>query len=72
MTTPLPTEPLTWIKSSHCYATSCLEMADGGEWIFLRDSKAPHVHLRYTREEIHAFLQAAKRGEFDHLGPRRE
>jgi hypothetical protein len=35
--------------------------------IALRDSKNPAIQLFYTRTEIAAFLDGAKRGEFDHL-----
>lgn len=65
---PSPVGPI-WLKATSCHATgSCVEMADGGEWILMRDSKAPGVHLRYSREEIGMFLAGVKQGEFDHLG----
>jgi Domain of unknown function (DUF397) len=59
---------LTWVKSSRSAAlNACVELATDGETIFLRDSKEPDTHLRYTPREIEAFLYGAKRGEFDHL-----
>ena len=59
---------LQWIKSSSSYAsTQCVELAAAGDMIALRDSKNPDVRLYYTHGEINAFLEGAKRGEFDHL-----
>lgn len=61
---------LRWIKSSLSSGVgACVELAPDGSMIALRDSKHPDVHLHYTYAEIHAFLYAAKRGEFDHLLP---
>jgi Domain of unknown function (DUF397) len=68
MPAPQP-QGLDWIKSSVSYATgACVELAEDGDRIWLRDSKSPLVCLQYTREEISAFLCGAKLGEFDHLG----
>jgi hypothetical protein len=59
---------LKWIKASRSYATSqCVELAAAGDMIALRDSKNPDTQLLYTVAEIDAFLDGAKRGEFDHL-----
>jgi hypothetical protein len=60
---------LVWIKASKSYSNgACVELASGGaEKIFLRDSKNPDVLLSYSPAEIDAFLDGAKRGEFDHL-----
>ena len=64
---PLPTD-LVWIKGSRSYATSsCLELAAAGHMIALRDSKNPGIQLLYTVAEMDAFIDGAKRGEFDHL-----
>jgi len=35
--------------------------------IAVRNSKDPGTQLFYTHAEMAAFLEAAKRGEFDHL-----
>jgi hypothetical protein len=35
--------------------------------IAVRNSRRPEVEIHYTREEIIAWLDGAKRGEFDHL-----
>jgi hypothetical protein len=59
---------LDWIKASRSYGHGeCVELATDGEKIRLRDSKDPAVHLQFTRGEIAAFLDGARRGEFDRL-----
>jgi hypothetical protein len=59
---------LSWIKASSSYATSqCVELAVAGDMVAVRDSKRPETLLFYTAEEFNAFLDGAKRGEFDHL-----
>jgi Domain of unknown function (DUF397) len=61
--------PLHWIKASRSYGNGeCVELAADGEMIALRDSKNPAVpYFRFTRSEMAAFLDGARRGEFDHL-----
>jgi Domain of unknown function (DUF397) len=58
-----------WIKSSRSMAANaCIELTRAGEFIALRDSKNPGIApLYYTCAEFDAFLDGAKRGEFDHL-----
>lgn len=59
---------LQWIKASRSYGGgACFELARDGELIALRNSRDPNVVLRYTFDELAAFLDGAKRGEFDHL-----
>jgi hypothetical protein len=59
---------LKWIKARKSMASdACVELARDGDAILLRDSKNPAVHLRYTQAEVDAFIDGAKRGEFDHL-----
>ena len=59
---------LQWIKASRSIsASACFELALDGDEIALRNSRDPGVVLRYTRQELAAFLDGAKRGEFDHL-----
>jgi hypothetical protein len=59
-----------WVKATKSIsASACVELASSGDWILLRDSKNPEVQLRYSAAEIDAFLDGAKRGEFDHLLP---
>jgi hypothetical protein len=60
--------PLHWIKASRSYGHGeCVELAADREMIRLRDSKDPAVHLHFTRSEMAAFIDGARRGEFDHL-----
>jgi hypothetical protein len=57
-----------WVKASRSASLgACVELAVDGSMIALRDSKNPDIHLRYTCMEVEAFLDGAKRGEFDHL-----
>jgi Domain of unknown function (DUF397) len=64
---PRPTA-LAWIKSSRCNATTaCVELAVAGDMIAVRSSLRPDAHIYYTPAEISAWIDGAKRGEFDHL-----
>jgi hypothetical protein len=61
-------ENLNWIKASASNSQgNCVQLAtgpDGG--VLMRDSKNPQgPRLEFTRGEIAAFLDGAKRGEFD-------
>ena len=67
---PLEQSGLNWIKASKSMSNgACVELAPYGGSILLRDSKNPGVFLTYSPAEIDAFLDGAKRGEFDHLLP---
>ena len=60
-----------WIKSSLSFSNgNCVQVTrllDGQ--IGVRDSKNPEgAMLRFSRAEWHAFLDGARRGEFDSLG----
>jgi hypothetical protein len=63
------TRPTTWRKSSYSVnGANCVEIADTGANICVRDSKHPeHGHLRFTRSELAAFIAAASAGELDYL-----
>ena len=57
-----------WIKAQRSYATgACVEVRTAGDAICMRNSRDPRVELRYTFEEMDAFFDGVKRGEFDHL-----
>lgn len=47
---------------------NCVQLRRNGQVVELRDSKDPEgpIH-RFTRGEIDAFLDGAKKGEFDNL-----
>jgi Domain of unknown function (DUF397) len=58
-----------WIKARMSGSQgNCVEMRNAGDAIEVRDSKDPYgpVH-RFTKVEFGAWLEGAKRGEFDHL-----
>jgi hypothetical protein len=71
MSTPSDEVRSQWRKSS--YSTNggdCVELklSHDGERVVVRDSKDPDgPRLRFTRSELHAFVRAAKAGEFDDL-----
>jgi Domain of unknown function (DUF397) len=63
-----PPATLEWVKASMSASLgACVELALCGDMIALRDSKDPDVLLHLTPLEITAFIDGAKRGEFDHL-----
>lgn len=58
----------TWRKSSHSHSDNCVEVADLGATIAVRDSKDPDGPvLTFTRSELAAWLAGCKAGEFDDL-----
>lgn len=60
--------PIRWKKASHSRSNGeCVEMAAlDGETIGVRDSKDPDgAVLRFTREEMLAFVRGVHAGEFD-------
>jgi hypothetical protein len=61
--------PTTWRKSTYSSGSqTCVELADTGADVFLRDSKHPEQgHLAFTRAELAAFVAAGRAGELDHL-----
>ncbi|HEX3257447.1 MAG TPA: DUF397 domain-containing protein [Pseudonocardia sp.] len=59
---------LKWVKASYSAGCgACVELAPHRGMIALRDSKNPEVLLQFTRLELYAFIDGAKRGEFDPL-----
>ncbi|MFD7894058.1 DUF397 domain-containing protein [Streptomyces sp. NPDC059743] len=58
-----------WQKSSASTGDgNCVEVATHGDGIAVRHSKVPNgPALIFTRDEIAAWLDGAKSGEFDHL-----
>lgn len=60
---------MTWRKSSFSSAgNDCVELAQIGDTVLLRDSKHPEQgHFIFTRSELAAFIAGAKAGEFDDL-----
>lgn len=60
---------VTWRKSTASgSASECVEVAAVAGHVLLRDSKNPEgPKLVFTRQEFAAFLDGARRGEFDDL-----
>jgi hypothetical protein len=60
---------LAWRKSTRSGSAGCVELAPlPGGGVAVRDSKDPNGPiLRYTAVEWDAFLDGARRGEFDTL-----
>jgi len=58
-----------WRKARHSTGNgACVELAPVDGMVAIRDSKDPDGPiLRYTAAEWHAFLDGAKKGEFDNL-----
>jgi hypothetical protein len=64
------TDPTPWIKASRSGGGSqCVELRTRTGGIEVRDSKAGDSGpiLRFTPAEFAAFLDGARKGEFDHL-----
>jgi hypothetical protein len=61
-------EPI-WRKSTFSdNGPNCVEFADSGDTVLLRDSKHPDQgFFTFTRAEIAAFVAGVKAGEFDDL-----
>jgi hypothetical protein len=64
-----PDTSLTWRKASaSTIQGNCVELAPSDGGVAVRDSKDPGgPTLWFTREEIAAFLNGIKAGEFDDL-----
>ncbi|MEV5924573.1 DUF397 domain-containing protein [Micrococcus luteus] len=54
-------------KSSGAEGNNCLELAEFGGEILMRESDNPDVVIRTSRVKLRAFLGGAKDGEFDDL-----
>jgi hypothetical protein len=65
-----PTDPTPWIKSGRSGGgNQCVQLRTRTGGIEVRDSKAGDRGpiLRFTPAEFAAFLDGARKGEFDHL-----
>ena len=54
---------LSWLRSSTCADTSCIEVAAGDDEIYVRGEDG--AVLRFTRDEWVAFREGVKLGDFD-------
>jgi hypothetical protein len=61
---------LTWIKASASQGFGmCVEVAGHPDGVALRHSLNPEDGaMLFSKDEFRAFLDGAKKGEFDHLG----
>jgi hypothetical protein len=64
-----PGHELAWLKARKSAGNgACVELAPDDGMVAVRDSKDPGGPiLRYTAAEWEAFLDGAKKGEFDNL-----
>jgi len=71
-TSPSRDQEPRWIKASKSVGVgACIELTIAGGMLRVRDSKHPQVApLSYTWAEFEAFLDGAKKGEFDELAQR--
>jgi Domain of unknown function (DUF397) len=59
---------LVWFKASASGANQCVEVAQLDGLVAVRDSmNTDRSALLYTSDEWQAFINGAKKGEFDHL-----
>ena len=59
---------LPWRKATGSTVGNCVELAPYAGLIAVRDSKDPHGPvLMFTRSELFAWLDGARKGEFDDL-----
>lgn len=57
---------LTWRTAAACNAGSCVQVARVGGSVAMRNSKQPEgLVLIYSPDEWLAFMERAKKGEFD-------
>jgi hypothetical protein len=57
-----------WVKASmSANLGACVELAIWGDRIAMRDSKDPSAMLYFSPLEVMAWIDGAKKGEFDHM-----
>lgn len=63
------TDTTPWQKATASDTGNCVELRRNGDVVELRDSKdhGDGPTLGFTKAELAAFLDGAKKGEFDHL-----
>ena len=60
------TPELRWRKARRCNAGSCVEIAQDGDHVLVRDSKNPQIApMVFTRDEWAAFTAGVREGDFD-------
>ena len=56
---------LKWRKSSTCADNACIEVAQDGDDVLVRNSDRPTDITRHTPSEWDAFVAGVKNGDFD-------
>lgn len=51
-----------WKKSSRCDAADCVEVAQHGGMVAVRDTTRPDVHLTFDRASWHGLMQDLRQG----------
>jgi hypothetical protein len=59
-----------YVKSSYCGTNACVEVAQAGNSVFIRDNEKPDKIIEFTLPEWAAFLAGVKNNEFDIKFPR--
>jgi hypothetical protein len=68
MATGLELSDLPWRKATASSVGNCVELAPHAGLVAVRDSKNPHGPvLMFTKSELVAWLDGARKGEFDDL-----
>jgi hypothetical protein len=61
-----PQSAPAWRRSTRCDSGACVEVANAGEHVFMRDSKNPAAPaLAFSRHGWTMFLAGLKAGEFN-------
>lgn len=62
------TEPVEWLKATHCNHNACVEVGAGGDAILIRDSKNPGgPRLSVSADAFASMLDFARSGGLDVL-----
>ena len=60
------TRELRWQTAKGCSGANCVEVANDGDRILLRDSKNPQIApMVFTRDEWAVFTEGVRVGDFD-------
>jgi predicted secreted Zn-dependent protease len=59
-----PEHHLVWERSSFCSDSACVEVAESGDLIFVRNNQQPDSVVRFTRREWEVFVQGVVAGDF--------
>ena len=59
-----PTGDVTWLRSSACADSACVEVGRSGNDVFVRSSQRPDEVTSFTIDEWEAFSVGIKAGDF--------